>query len=49
MKKLLLITLLVTLGLGSYTIYQIYKATHPYSEKEQNEMKKSITSRYRLF
>ncbi|HFJ9451614.1 TPA: hypothetical protein ACGW67_002769 [Bacillus tropicus] len=43
MKKLLLITLLVTLGLGSYTIYQIYKATHPYIEKEQNEMKEKAS------
>ncbi|PGZ07169.1 hypothetical protein COE30_18670 [Bacillus cereus] len=43
MKKILLITLLVVLGLGSCTIYQIYKATHPYSEKEQNEMKKKAS------
>ena len=39
MKKILLITLLIILGLGSCTIYQIYKATHPYSEKEENEIK----------
>ncbi|QWG36802.1 hypothetical protein EXW31_29290 (plasmid) [Bacillus mycoides] len=43
MKKILLITLLVALGLGSCTIYQIYKATHPYSEKEQNEMKEKAS------
>ena len=43
MKKILLITLLVVLGLGSCTIYQIYKTTHPYSEKEQNEMKEKAS------
>ncbi|PFM66221.1 hypothetical protein COJ48_06095 [Bacillus cereus] len=43
MKKILLITLLVVLGLSSCTIYQIYKATHPYSEKEQNEMKEKAS------
>ncbi|CAM3936728.1 hypothetical protein [Bacillus paramycoides] len=43
MKKILLITLLVVLGLGSCTIYQIYKATHPYSEKEEKEIKEKAS------
>ena len=34
---------MVVLGLGSCTIYQIYKTTHPYSEKEQNEMKEKAS------
>ncbi|AAU18297.1 hypothetical protein I6G76_14195 [Bacillus cereus] len=43
MKKLLLITVLVILGLSSCIIYQIYKATHPYSEKEKSEMKENAS------
>ena len=43
MKKILLITLLVILGLGSCAIYQVYKATHPYNEKEENEIKEKAS------
>ncbi|MBO1624988.1 hypothetical protein [Bacillus arachidis] len=43
MKKILLITFLLILGIGSCTIYEFYKATHPYSEKEEKEIKEKAS------
>ncbi|MBO1582264.1 hypothetical protein [Bacillus sp. XF8] len=43
MKKILLISFLLILGIGSCTIYEFYKATHPYSEKEEKEIKEKAS------
>lgn len=43
MKKILLISFLLILGMGSCTIYEFYKATHPYTEKEEQEMKEKAS------
>ncbi|NWK68565.1 hypothetical protein HWX41_05420 [Bacillus paramycoides] len=43
MKKILLISFLLILGIGSCAIYEFYKATHPYSEKEEKEIKEKAS------
>ncbi|MBO1624992.1 hypothetical protein [Bacillus arachidis] len=43
MKKILLISFLLILGIGSCAIYEFYKATHPYSEKEETEIKEKAS------
>ncbi|MDM5157134.1 hypothetical protein QUF88_25965 [Bacillus sp. DX1.1] len=43
MKKILLIAFLLILGVGSCTVYEFYKATHPYTEKEEQEIKEKAS------
>ncbi|SDY39632.1 MULTISPECIES: hypothetical protein [unclassified Bacillus (in: firmicutes)] len=43
MKKILLITFLLILGISSCAVYKFYKVTHPYSEQEENEIKEKAS------
>ncbi|SDY39561.1 MULTISPECIES: hypothetical protein [unclassified Bacillus (in: firmicutes)] len=43
MKKILLITFFLILGMGSCAVYKFYKVTHPYSEQEESEIKEKAS------
>ena len=43
MKKILFVIFLLILGMGSCTVYELYKATHPYTEKEEQEMREKAS------
>ncbi|MEY8347133.1 hypothetical protein AALF16_02260 [Bacillus cereus] len=43
MKKILLISFLFIFGIGSCTVYKFYKTTHPYSVKEENDIKEKAS------
>ncbi|PFE06017.1 hypothetical protein COE15_02285 [Bacillus cereus] len=43
MKKVLFVIFLLILGMGSCTVYELYKATHPYTEKEEQEIKEKAS------